>query len=217
MSSAVIPDADVSDTILIGPQGAMTAAISCDGRDYEEYPLFTSSLSVSITQMATKGGSVRYITASPQNTETAVESGAYLRVLTIGADSEHRIVPDHGYTIESIWIDNQQIPYPELRWETQRDGSSVARYTVTERYDTFRTETEYTFVRDRDGSVWVRFDDIQESHRLFVEFEKPFWLLLKRLRLQKKHWSFAAAFVSGTVCLAAVLWMRKKARRLQEN
>ena len=211
------PRDDDSGNVLIYPEGAMTATLSCKGRGREECALFTADTVASIVQSTSEGGRVCYVASSPPGAETPAESEAYLSVWEVGESADYRIVPDRGYAIQSIWIDNILIPFQKLNWEKQSDGSAVAKRAITERYGTRYAETEYSFVKETDGSVRFRFEDIQESHSLYVEFEKPIWLLLKRLRMRKKYWSLTGAFVSGAVCLATVLWMGRKEKKSHEK
>ena len=205
-------DANSYDTgfaVLMQPEGRLTASMSCDRRGYVERALFTSALAVRITQRATEGGSVQIIAGAPGEADASLQREDYLRVLAVGADSEHRIIPNRGYGIKSISIDNVMIPFADLNWEGQGDGLAISRYTITERYDALRTETEYRFVKEQDGSIRFRFENVEESHSLFVEFDKPIRILLARFHLRKKYWSFAAAFLSGLICLMAVFHLKK--------
>ena len=162
--------ADTGVSMLIYPEGAMTAGGSVGRRGSVSIPFFTTGTACKIEQKASKGGRIWSEDVSFRDSCRTVENHMSMKIVGSGADSVHFMEPDNGYQIYSIRIDEVPIRFDELKWIPGEDGAEYADFEISDEYGNLSRTVSYRFTRDRSGVVSAAFENIQDAHEISVTF-----------------------------------------------
>lgn len=203
--------ADTGVSLLIYPEGSMTAGASVGRRGSVSIPFFTPGVSCKIEQYASKGGRIWSEDVSLRDDCRVVENTASMKVVGSGSHSVHMIAPEKGYRIYSIRIDEVPIRFDGLEWVPGENGADTADFDVTDEYGSFSEVVRYRFTRERSGVVSVAFENIQDAHEISVTFYRGG--LLGMFEILEPSMKVAVVIIAayvGLVLAAVISWGRRK-------
>ena len=203
--------ADTGVSLLIYPEGSMTAGASVGRRGSVSIPFFTPGVSCKIEQTASKGGRIWSEDVSFRNDCRVVENTALMKVVGSGANSVHVMAPEEGYRIYSIRIDEVPIRFDTLEWVPGENGAETADFEVADEYGSLSETVRYRFTRERSGVVSVAFENIQDAHEISVTFYRGG--LLGMFEILEPSLKVAVVIIAayvGLVLAAVISWGKRK-------
>lgn len=204
--------ADTGVSLLIYPEGSMTAGASVGRRGSVSIPFFTPGVSCKIVQSASKGGRIWSEDVSLRDGCGVVENMAPMKVVGSGAHSVHVMAPEEGYRIYSVRIDEVPVRFDSLAWVPGEQGTETADFEVADDYGNLSEVVRYRFTRERTGAVSVAFENIQDAHEISVTFYRGG--LLGLFEILDPSLKVAVVIIAAYVglVLAAVISWRSRAR-----
>lgn len=201
---------DTGVSMLLKTKGSFVSTVSAGRRGDVSMTLFDSDHSNKIEQSSSEGGEIYSMDYSFKNNGFEEKNTAFVKVVGGGTSSTHYMMPDKNHTINSIRIDGINIAYHNLKWQESSGDVEEASIMIDDVYGRNKSKSHYSIFRNKDGLVWLTFEDIQDNHEIYVSYEK--YGISLQLRNIDKNVLVALFLISGFSLLfiiSTICWMIK--------